>query len=611
MDNKTYYNPQAPVQTGMPPQPPAPSQPMPVSGAPYQPPQQNMPPMAPPQPIPQMPYNPSFGLPKKVYKPFEKRDNAFLFIFLALAFILVDFAFFHYMRLGFTIAYFLIFIVSSVYLFSKDKKPSVFSVLCGGISLAGAVTFALYSDYFINSIMAILIAGLFTLYCLGISGSFTRKQGNFKLLIDLFMASAIRPIEHIGDIIGSIKASAGRKKKSLSAILGVVLALPVLVIIVPLLIRSDAAFEGLVAAIAKNIGIYLLELLIACIILPYAFSFMYGKKHRLSKAEQGEAAVKRVIPVSGCVSFLCMISVTYLVYLFSQLAYFFSAFKGLLPEGYTRSASQFARRGFYEMFAICAINVIIISLISAFSKRKGGKPSLAIKLLSLFISLFSILMLVIAMQKMRLNITTFGFTRNRLLISVFMIMMLVVLAFFIVHIFAPKVPYMQPIIIICSVIFVALSFANPDSFTYEHNLKAYQSGTVENFEVYSVSILDPSEGYLAKLSKSEDKKLSHEAEKYLLESMGYHKGDYEFTDKGELVIKASDFRSWCKAREDAKKEVKAYFDSMDPERRASFARVYKIIENGGWYDKSDDMVYGDGTGGELKYNPKTGLYEEY
>jgi hypothetical protein len=113
---------------------------------------------------------------------------------------------------------------------------------------------------------------------------------------------------------------------------------------------------------------------------------MFVKKNRYNQeGNVKELQINRVFPIAGAVSFLTVISLTYLVYLFSQLAYFFSAFNGFLPEGYTRTASAFARRGFFEMFAICAINILIISIISAFSKREGGKPSLAVRLLSLFI----------------------------------------------------------------------------------------------------------------------------------------------------------------------------------------------------------------------------------
>ena len=50
-------------------------------------------------------------------------------------------------------------------------------------------------------------------------------------------------------MLGSVKAGEKKDKKSLSALVGVLLAIPVLCAVVPLLVKSDAAFEGLVSGV--------------------------------------------------------------------------------------------------------------------------------------------------------------------------------------------------------------------------------------------------------------------------------------------------------------------------------------------------------------------------
>ncbi len=556
----------------------------------------------------QPPYQPNMYMPpKKVYAPLSKKDNSFIFIFLAALYLFVDFALFHSMALGFTISYFVLFIISTLYLYKKGNRVDIFSLVCGVISLAGAVTFTLYSNYFINTIMFVLIGGLFTLYCLGISDSYSRSRGNLKALFDLFCAVFVHPLENFGNVLGGIRAGAKKGKRGYSAILGALLAVPVLVIIIPLLVKSDAAFEALVKSIAKNIGIYLLELAIAMLFTPFVFSFMYEKREKLSKKQHGKGNVKRLFVPSGSVAFLSVISFTYVVYLCSQLAYFFSAFKGLLPEGYTRSASAFARRGFYEVFIICAINVIIISLISMLTKRKSGRLPLSVKLLSLFISLFSVLLIITAIQKMKLNITTYGFTRNRLLVFTFMLMMLVVIAFFIIHIFAPKVPYMQSIIIICSVMFVALSFMDIDAFTFEHNFKAYQNGTIKSMELYGVSELSPEFTYFTKLAKADDKDISHKAVAYMLQQNYYLPEQRQYKLKnGEIVRRKRDFRAYNKSLEKEDKAFNEYYKSLSEAQKKAFEDTWKKIEKGS-YDDNNDVIYAESS--EFSYNPKTGMYD--
>ena len=570
----------------------------------YTPPQQSA-----EAPAPYTPQYPPYV--KKVYSPLEKRDTRFFIVTALLAFLLTDFAFFKGFHLGFTIAYAVVFIASTVYLWNGEKRQGVFPLICGAVSLAGAVTLSLYTNIFVNAIMVVLIAGLFTVYCLGISGSFNRPRGNFKMLFDLAGAALLNPLENLSDVFGSVKASTKTGSKNLSVLIGMLLALPALFVIIPLLISSDAAFEGLWNSIIENIGVYLLELAAALVLTPFAFSYLYGKRKRLNVKENGvHKGVNRAFPAAGAVSFLSVISLVYVVYLFSQLAYFFSAFKGILPEGYKYNASVFARRGFFEMFAIVAINIALISVINAFTKRNKGRVSPALKGISLFISLFSVLMLAIAMQKMRLNIATYGYTRNRLLVWVFMIMMLFVIAFFIIHIFAPKVPYMQAIIVFCSVLFVVLSFADINTMTAEYNTAAYQDGRLKSVNVeYLAELGDGVVPSLVKLTRSDYKKTAAKAEIAIIKFAADTKC-FDSDKDNKLIYHPADFRAYSKAKAASCKAITEYFNSLDKDAQADFISKFSRFKNYYFeYDKDKD-IYADWEYDEgFEYNKDTCRYE--
>ena len=566
-------------------------------------------------------YNPNPYLkPKKEYKPFTKNDITFLLLTFFAGFILIDFAIMKGFHLGFTISYLIIFVISTLYVFNKESKPSVFTTLCGALSLVAAVPLSLYYNALVNAFSVVLIIGLFTIYIIGISNTFKRSQSNFKIGFDMFETAAISPFESISEVAGSIKAGANKGKKYLSALLGIAVALPVLGVVIPLLVESDAAFEKLINIVLKNIGIYIGELIAACVILPYTYSLLFAKKHPSTPdyRKNKKTSDLRKIPVPGCISFLCVISITYLVYLFSQLAYFFSAFKGLLPEGYTRTASAFARRGFVEMFAICVINVLIISGVSAFSKRvENGKRSIAIKLFSLFISLFSLLLIATAMQKMKLNISTYGFTVNRLLVSILMVMTAVVLIFFIIHIFLPKVSYMQPLIIICSVIFIFAAFSNLDSITANYNVSLYTSGELKSVDIAELRDMgNESIPAVIELTKSKDKKVSHEAEMALIE-MVYEKANFynDDTEANEYNMNYGDFRAWYLSKEKAHKAIKEYENSLDGAKKTEYNKRVSMIKNKDYHysgiDAYDDEDYFDNyeNNKTYYYNPKTDSYD--
>lgn len=514
--------------------------------------------------------------PKKEYTPLTKKENSFIFIILAGLFVFVDFTLFHGFLLGFTISFAVIFAISTVFIYDKEAKKKAFPIICGAFSLILSVSASLFNNSFLKPVSILVTGFLFAIYCLGISGNMEKLSGNYKMLIDLFMRTVIAPIDKIGDVFGSIKEGAKSNKRGLEAFIGIIVALPVLIVIIPLLVSSDAAFEGLVVRIVENIGIYLIEIAISIVILPLFYSYLFDKiRNKNIDTVKYAAANAKKLSSSSCASFLGMISLTYLVYLFSQLAYFFSAFRGILPDGYTNTASAFARRGFYEMFAISVINLAVVSLVSVFSKRNNRKLPAIIKLFSTFISLFSVLLLIVAMQKMRLNIATYGLSVNRILVCAFMLMMLVVLAFFILHIFAPRVRYMQPIIIICSIIFIALTFADIDRIAADYNINAYTSGTLEKLDVQAISDMsDSAVPYLIELTENKDKKISEKAKEEVAKKIFY--GDLSLSDDKKtlkLYDDAKDFRAYNRAKLNSLNMMKEYFDSLsDKEKQRLIAK---------------------------------------
>lgn len=539
--------------------------------------------------------------PKPVYKPFAKKDFLFSALYFVASYMLVrgvcsGFA------LGFSVSYAILFGISTAYISKRGVRPDAFTLLCGLLSLLGAASFAVYSDCLVNMFMFVLVVGLYTVYTMGLSRSFTHSQGSFKMLIDMAMTVFYNPFAGFKNVAGSIKASSVKSKKTIYGFAGVLFALPVMAVVIALLCHSDAAFEGLVKDIGKNMLKCLIYLVLSLILMPYLFSSSYAKKSKFKDIKGTSSVFKAKLPESACVSFLGAISAVYVVYLYSQLAYFFSAFKGILPDGYNYTASAFARRGFFEMFVICAINIVLVSAVTAFSRRK----TIILKILSCFISLFSVLLIVTAMQKMKLNISIYGLSRNRVLVSVFMLMMLVIIAFYIIHIFAPKVKYMQPIILVCSAMFVALSFADMDARIADYNISAYESGTIDKLDVESIADLSASAiPYLDKLACSDNEEVARQATLELGKKLSYDYADY-FTDKESNSFES--FWAYNYSR------MMAVLTLDDSERSQAIYDVARLFYDDDCYFNEDENYferYLDNGGYEkFYYNPDTGCYDK-
>lgn len=495
--------------------------------------------------------------PKKVYSPLNKKDKIVLPLFAIPAFILADYLVNTSLGFGleFTILCFIQFIISTVYLYDKNKKPSVFTVICGALSLVGSVTLTLYSDYLINYMMLALVCTLYGLYCIGLSGKFRYSTGSYRIIFDFLYDTFVKPFKAIPYFAGAVKASNNKDKKNIYALAGILLAIPAVLIIVPLLMRSDAAFDGFVRGLARNLFSFAFELVVFLIVLPYFITYAYSKHIDFKDKSSVKKAKKVSVNYSAGISFLSVISVVYAVYLFSQLAYFFSAFEGILPEGYTLTASAFARRGFYEMFAICCINIFIVSLtLMLCEKKKDGKVSLALRLLSLFITVFDFVLLVSASAKMVMNVKHYDLSRNRVLVCVFMLMIAVILVFFTIHIFAPRVPYMKNIIIICSVIFIVMSYCDINARVAEYNVREYKNtGVSDNLDVVAIDEMGfsavPS---LIMISNDKDLDKSIIASGYLkakIDSLLYYGYEIKFDD--DMKVYVHNFRDFNFSRYNA------------------------------------------------------------
>lgn len=522
-----------------------------------------------------------------------KRDLIFALIFFAVSFIIVDFVFFHGFNLGFTIAFFVLFTATTVYLFDVNTKVSAFSYICGAMSLAGAVTFSIYNDFLVNSIMLFLVCSLFVIYICSISGCITHNQGSFRMLGDVLKETFVSPFSNGADITGAYGRVMSKNKVSRNVIIGIALSLPVLFIIIPLLAGSDAAFENLVKIVLKNIGKYLLEAILALIVTPLIILYAVSKKCGKNKKKNEKSKSRGVIQSPVTVSFLSVISATYVIYLFSQLAYFFSAFSGILPKGYSYSASVYARRGFFEMFAICVINMVIIAFANILTKRVKGKIPIAVKAISAFILLFTVLILVTAMAKMKLNIEIFGLSKNRLLVSVFMIMIFVIIVFYIIHIFLPKISYMQPIIVICSAMFIALSFSDIDGGIARYNIDAYMNGKIDSIDVeYINSLSDSSLVYMPDLAESKDHKVARQARMIINENLTENYSEIFNPEKKteKITYKSNhDFRSYNFSKIKGEKALVEYYNSLSDDGREKLSNQYNFDNGVFYYDEERDI----------------------
>ena len=299
-----------------------------------------------------------------------------------------------------------------------------------------------------------------------------------------------------------------RGKRSRAILTGLLCAVPALLVLVPLLISSDAAFEGMVGALdwsAAGPGLLALGCggFMALLLFTLLFSSDRGPARRTPGGGKG-------MEPAAAAAFLGAVSAAYLLYLIAQFAYFTDAFRGLLPKNFT--VAQYARRGFFEMCGIVSINLGLIVLALGVVRKEGGRVPGAVKGLSVFLCVFSLGLVATALSKMVLYMGSFGLTRLRVLTSVFMVYLAVVVLAVALRLYAKKLPVLRLAAALGMAVLIALSLANVDGMVARYNVGAWKSGRLDSLDMKTVcSLGDGAVPVIAELAGDSDPEIGAKA----------------------------------------------------------------------------------------------------
>ena len=473
----------------------------------------NLPPEEPvriPPPAPRyQPY--TYTPPPRYVFPFGRRELCFAAALLVLCIALCNCLFYAGAGLGFGLSAAGILVSTYLYLRCCGHKPDRYAALLFILSLLLSVTYPLSDDSTMKLLLALVLLCIPSLaFCL-MAGRNRRSPNGVLSLLDapraLFVFGFGRMAESGRGIIRSCKDGTVSTRGG-SVILGLLIAVPVVAVLVPLLMFADAAFEGLMDLLPE---LQWHEILTSALLGFFAACIFYTRGaalHHLPETET-ETKARKGLNAITVNTVLFAVSFVYTVYLVSQLAYFAGGFSGILPEDYT--LAEYARRGFFEMGWICTINLGIISLSMGLVTAKDKAPLLT-KFLCLFLGAVTLFLVAAASAKMLLYIGSYGLTRLRVLTEVFMLWLAAVTVAVCIWIFRPKIPYMKFTVVLALVLCIGLMVVDVDRQVARYNVRAYQSGKLETVDVSHLSGLsDSAVPYLLELTKDADTALANQA----------------------------------------------------------------------------------------------------
>lgn len=421
---------------------------------------------------------------------YTKKDSVF-----ALAMLGCGFLYWNLIRLpglgaGVTLFAVIFCLCTVVYLKSGEVRPKRTSLLCFTVIVLSALVFLLYDNILIKGLNFLFLTAAVIYWISLMTGRTLEKKISAYILGDFYHQVLVVPFSNFACCFGAIRKAAGNKKgKSLLAgAMGILVIFPVLAVVINLLIKADAAFAGVIANLHFSVSMdILIQIILGIPVACYLYGLVYGDRYGRNtgrvtiESVDKMAAACRFAPAVTVYSALTALNLVFIVYFLSQLTYLFSAFNNRLPELMTYA--EYARRGFFELCTVAAINLAVITAANLIVKREKVK---ILRVETAALCLFTLMLIITDVSKMVMYINTYGLTQLRVYTSWFMVVLFFIFAVTAVRQFK-KFNAARVMLIGFVILFLLLSYGNIDGRIAAYNTDRYKNGTLERLDVQALS----------------------------------------------------------------------------------------------------------------------------
>ncbi|MDR0849614.1 MAG: DUF4173 domain-containing protein [Propionibacteriaceae bacterium] len=412
-------------------------------------------------------------------------------------------------------AFFILALAASLTYFHLKKVHLSVGAIVGVVLLvAGALPFTLFAP---TPFFLVLFAAEMVGFLVWHAWASCKRVGGLDgyMITDALNQCLVVPLTHLGAWFAPFRALLkGRTKVShvLIALLGLVVAFPLIALVVVLLMAADQGFDAWMGAAAELFESVDLGRWVWCLVfgLPVAFfafgiwwAGVTGEKSGLTRDGTAStlARMRRLAP-SAIIAPLTILVAVYILFFAAMGSYLFSAFTSDLPADYTYA--EYARRGFFELAAVAGINFAVMGFAYLFARRKmveqtGNGPAsessvfarypTVLRVLGAALSLLTILLIATSISKMVLYISAYGLTQLRVYVLGFEAVLGLVFLLILVRHFV-RYDVSRPIVVLVIAAILGMSWANIDKVVADWDVDHCLSGSTEKVDV----------GYLASLS---------------------------------------------------------------------------------------------------------------
>lgn len=280
-----------------------------------------------------------------------------------------------------------------------------------------------------------------------------------------------------------------RSQRAQGIALGVLAAVVLLVIVVPLLASADAIFNQLTEHAINGLAGWLRE--------TFRFSTLPGALWRVlrwavlglvlfsllrslrdadraeSKFRFPEAVPGAAVPVTVV---LAALNAVYAVFVFIQFAYLFGGVETAAMAG---GFAEYARSGFFQLVKVSAVNLATLLLAVRLLPEKGGAVARG---LGIVLVVFTGVLLVSAAYRMGLYISVYGLSVKRLLTLWAMAVIAVSMVLAAVKLVVRPFRLYRWLFLAGLILWLALSAMNIHAVVADYNVDAYLDGRMEELD---------------------------------------------------------------------------------------------------------------------------------
>ncbi len=437
---------------------------------------------------------------EKEYKVYSRTERIYSFFLLLLSFGFVRFIVYNTSGILSTVV--ITGILTAIVLFMKSQsiKISKFNRNILALLYAFGTVYFITDNFLIkslNTVFLVIGTGYFVYSVFGNKNSFERF-----LPFAILKSSAEYPFLNFSEETYALNALVkstkfGNNLKMI--IIGLIVTIPLTAVVSVLLISADARMRNMLNSVfnffvSENIWDIAWQIVIGFFLACYFFGMLYAGTHKEDldeiSDEECEKKIKSAKVVNNIIVYSAVtpICILYVMFFISQASYFLSAFSGKLPEGYIYSV--YARKGFFELFMVSLINFGVILVINLISKNSGKNKPVVLKIYNMVLCFFTLVMIAVAMSKMIMYISAYGFTKLRVYTMWFMVLTALMFVVIVVREFNSKIHVSKWVVSIFTVMFALLCFSRPDAFITKFNIMMYESGMLEELDknlIFSMS----------------------------------------------------------------------------------------------------------------------------